>query len=142
MKKPTNLLLIIALIGGLSFGSLASNIKDIQEVTEKTFEGVVLQSNHVPVVIYIYAMWCGPCKAFDPIVAELSGNYAGKILFAKGDIDNNINLLKEKIVAVPTLLLFSNGNLVDSIIGCFPKDELEKKILLVFERNPITKGKK
>ena len=80
-------------------------------------------------VVDCWADWCAPCKMIAPIVEELSGEYAGKIVFGKLDTDHNPNTSnKYKIRSIPDLLVFKNGELVDQIVGAMPKAQLEEKI--------------
>ena len=97
------------------------------EMTDATFKEMIL--NHPLVVVDCWAPWCGPCRMVAPIIEELSRDYAGRILFGKLNVDENREVsLKYNIMSIPTLLVFKNGKLVDTIIGAMPRQTLEQKI--------------
>lgn len=80
-------------------------------------------------VVDCWAVWCGPCKMVAPTIEALAKEKAGEIVFGKLDIDNNMQTgMKYKISAVPTMLVFKNGEHVGSILGALPKQQLEGKI--------------
>ncbi len=99
----------------------------IQAVTgEDNFQNIVLQSKS-PVMVDFWAQWCGPCLATAPILEELAKEYAGKIDFAKVDVDANGPLAaKYGIASIPTMLVFKGGQPVQQIMGYRPKKELQK----------------
>lgn len=102
--------------------------KNVHEFTDSNFEKEVLQSD-IPVLIDFWAVWCAPCRLIAPIIDELSEEYAGKVKFGKLDVDNNQQTaIKYSIRSIPTLLFFKNGEVVDTIIGAVPKEELKKKL--------------
>lgn len=81
------------------------------------------------VVIDCWAPWCGPCRMVEPIIEELAKELQGKIVFGKLNIDENPGTsTKHQIMSIPTLLVFKNGNLVDRLVGAYPKEELKKKL--------------
>jgi len=85
--------------------------------------------SHPVVVVDCWAPWCGPCRILSPIVEELARDYAGKILFAKLNVDENQETAVEYgIMSIPTLLIFRNSKLVDRIVGAMPRNMLEPKI--------------
>jgi thioredoxin 1 len=97
------------------------------EMTDATFKEMIL--NHPLVVVDCWARWCGPCRLVAPIIEELSRDYVGKILFGKLDVDENREFSTQyNIISIPTLLVFKNGRLVDTIIGAMPRQTLEQKI--------------
>lgn len=97
------------------------------EVTDATFEETV--QNHPLVVVDCWATWCGPCQMVAPVIKELARDYAGKILFGKLNVDENREVsMQYDIMSIPTLLVFKNGKLVDTIIGAMPRQMLEPKI--------------
>jgi len=98
------------------------------ELTDTTFTNVI-QSNPL-VVVDCWAPWCGPCFMIAPILEELAGDYAGKIVFGKLNVDENRSVaLQHQIMSIPTLLVFKGGKLVDRIIGAMPKHMLEPRIV-------------
>jgi thioredoxin 1 len=98
------------------------------EVEDGSFESDVLKSD-MPVLVDFWAPWCGPCKAIGPVVEELAKSFGDKIRFMKCNVDNNpITPGKYGIKAIPTLILFKNGDVVDQITGMVAKSKLEDVI--------------
>jgi thioredoxin 1 len=98
------------------------------EVTDKTFDKVVLQAS-VPTIVDFWAVWCGPCKMIAPILEEISDEYEGKLQVVKLDVDhNNQTAMSYGVMSIPTLLLFNEGEAVERIIGFQPKEKLLSKI--------------
>ncbi len=100
----------------------------ILEIEDGSFEAEVLKSEK-PVLVDFWAPWCGPCKAIAPVVEDLAKHYAGKIKFAKCNVDNNpVTPGKYGIKAIPTLIFFKNGNVVNQITGMVAKAKLEEAL--------------
>jgi thioredoxin 1 len=98
------------------------------EVTDATFESEVLKSD-VPVLVDFWATWCGPCKMIAPVLSELAEEYDGRLKVAKVDVDsNNAIAMQFRIMSIPSLLFFKNGEKVDQIIGAMPKQSFVEKI--------------
>jgi len=80
-------------------------------------------------VIDCWAPWCGPCRMVGPIIDELAKEMQGQVVFGKLNVDENQQTsMKYQIMAIPTLLVFRNGELTDKLVGAHPKEELKKKI--------------
>ncbi|MCF7913466.1 MAG: thioredoxin [Candidatus Cloacimonetes bacterium] len=98
------------------------------EVNADTFEQEVLKSD-IPVVIDLWAPWCGPCKALTPTLESVAANYQGKVKFVKINIDDNPSLASQyHIMSIPTLLFFKNGNVESQIVGLVDSSKIESKI--------------
>ncbi len=95
-----------------------------KNIDEQEFENEVIKQNGV-VVVDFWATWCGPCKMIAPIIEELSSEMQ-EVKFVKVDVDKSPQISNEfKIASIPTLKLFKNGEVVDTIVGFRPKSELE-----------------
>lgn len=98
------------------------------EVTTQSFEKDVLKSA-TPVLVDFWAEWCSPCRMLDPIVNQLAGEYAGKLLVATLDADASPDVVMNYgVMGLPTLILFKNGEPVARITGYQPKDRIVKQI--------------
>lgn len=98
------------------------------EITDENFEQEVLKSN-LPVLVDFWAVWCGPCKMIAPIVEQLAAEYNGKLKVGKLDVDNNQqSAIKYGVRSIPTLLIFKDGKVVETIIGAVPKPMIVNKI--------------
>ncbi|HEY7750653.1 MAG TPA: thioredoxin [Ignavibacteriaceae bacterium] len=101
------------------------------EITDENFETEVVNSDK-PVLIDFWAVWCGPCKAIAPIVEELAAEYDGVIKVGKLNVDDNQQTsIKFGVRSIPTLLIFKNGKLTDTIIGAVPKTNIVNKLKAV-----------
>ncbi len=96
--------------------------------SDDNFENEVLKSDK-PVLIDFWATWCGPCRTIAPIVEEIASEYNGKIKVGKLDVDNNQQTaIKYGVRSIPTLLVFKNGEVKETIIGAVPKGQIVQKL--------------
>ena len=101
----------------------------IKETTDSKFDEEVIKADQL-VVVDFWASWCGPCKMLSPVMEELSKELLGKADFAKVNVDENPVLSqKYKIASIPTVLLFKNGETVDTLVGFRPKQDIKNTIL-------------
>ena len=100
----------------------------VAEFSDTNFEQEVMQSP-TPVLVDLWAAWCGPCRLIAPVVEELAGTYAGKIKMGKVNVDDYPQLAAQyRVMNIPTLLLFKGGQEVDRIVGVVPKQELSRHL--------------
>ena len=96
--------------------------------TSENFEEEVLKSD-VPVLVDMFATWCGPCQMMAPVVAQLAEEYKGSVKVGKLDIDQNVDIVAQyKIMSVPTFLVIKDGEVVKKLIGAVSKEELVEAI--------------
>ncbi len=101
---------------------------NVQTFTDNNFEADVLKSG-APVLVDFWAEWCGPCKRLAPTVDALASEYAGKVTVGKLNVDENPNVsFKYQVRGIPTLLLFKDGQVVESVVGLAQKEDLKKVI--------------
>lgn len=101
------------------------------ELNERNFATEVLEAKQ-PVLVDFYATWCGPCRMLAPVVEQLAGEFAGRVKFAKVDVDEAPELaMRYQITGVPTLLLFQNGRVVDEVVGLAPLGALRARLRAV-----------
>ena len=99
------------------------------DVTDTTFEAEVLRSEGV-MVVDLWAEWCMPCKRLAPILDQIAADQAGRVKIAKLDVDTNPMVpMQYEISGIPTLLVFKDGQLADTIVGFLPKDRLLDRLL-------------
>ena len=96
--------------------------------TSANFDTDVLGSD-IPVVVDFFATWCGPCRMMAPAIAELAGEYAGKVKIGKLDVDENSDIaVRYGVMSVPTIILFKDGEIFSKSGGLQDKEVLENAI--------------
>jgi len=98
------------------------------DVSDQTFENEVIKSA-LPVLLDLWAPWCGPCRMVAPVIESLAGKYNGKIKFCRLNVDENPQTaVKYRIMSIPTLMFFKDGQVADTVIGAVPERVLQPKI--------------
>ena len=101
------------------------NDKPLQ-ISDDQFEETVLNSE-LPVLVDFWAPWCGPCRMVAPVLDEIAGDWAGKIVVAKVNTDQNQHsALRLGVQGIPTMVLFQGGQEIDRVVGALPKASLRQ----------------
>lgn len=101
---------------------------DVTQVSDDSFETEVLNSD-LPVLLDLWAPWCGPCKAISPTVEALAGEYDGKLKVVKMNVDDNPKTpANYNVRGIPNLILFKGGQVQEQIIGAVPKAKLVEAV--------------
>ena len=107
-------------VGGMS--------KMVIDVSDQTFDSDVIKSD-LPVLVDLWAPWCGPCRMLAPVVESLAGKYDGKVKFCRLNVDDNPQTAaKYNVMSIPTVMLFKGGKVVDTVVGAVPEDTLAPKL--------------
>ncbi len=100
----------------------------VLELSDTNFDQHVIRSQ-VPVLVDLWAAWCGPCRILAPVIEELAGKYQGRLIVGKLNVDDYPQLAGQyRIMNIPTLLFFKDGQEVDRIVGVVPKEELARRV--------------
>ena len=100
----------------------------VLEINDQSFEDEVLKSAQ-PVLLDLWAPWCGPCRMVGPVIDKLAEQYTGKFKFCKMNVDNNQKTASMyNVMSIPTLIFFKDGKAVDTVIGAQSESALKSKI--------------
>ena len=100
----------------------------VTEFSDTTLEQAVT-TGKTPILVDMWAAWCGPCRMIAPIVEELAQTYQGKVTMGKLNVDDYPQVAAQhRVMNIPTLLLFKGGQEADRIVGVVPKQELARRI--------------
>ena len=98
------------------------------DINDKTFDSEVL-SFPGPVLVDAWAPWCGPCRIVGPVLEQLAKEYAGRIKIAKLNVDENPQISSRySIRSIPTMMIFDNGEKVNTLVGALPKEEIKRHL--------------
>ncbi|MEE8204769.1 MAG: thioredoxin [Dehalococcoidales bacterium] len=98
------------------------------EISDQSFEEAVIKSNK-PALVDFWAPWCGPCRMVAPVIDKLSEKYQDKFKFCKLNVDENPKTAaKFNVMSIPTIMLFKDGKVADTVVGAVPEDTLKTKI--------------
>lgn len=98
------------------------------DITDATFESEVLTAD-IPVVVDVWAPWCGPCRKLGPVLDEIAEELKGKVKVVKLNADENVKTTKEySIIGLPSLLIFKDGQAVERLVGLMPKSSIISNI--------------
>ena len=100
----------------------------VKDVTDQNFEEEVIKST-LPVLVDLWAPWCGPCRMVAPVIDKLAEKYDGRFKFCRLNVDENPKTATGyRVMSIPTLMFFKDGKAVDTVIGAVPEQALQPKI--------------
>ena len=98
------------------------------DVTDQTFDAEVLKAS-TPVLIDMWAPWCGPCRMVEPILKKLSDKYQGKVKFCRMNVDENQKTPSQyRVMSIPNMLFIKAGKVIDTAVGAMPEAALQSKV--------------
>lgn len=119
---------VYAVSGIRGSASLNESTANVKRINEGQFDAEVTQSS-APVVMDVYATWCGPCKILSPMLDELAGALTNKVKFVKINLDEASGLAERlEVAVVPTLVFFKKGKIVDRVVGLPSGDTLKMRL--------------
>jgi len=102
--------------------------KNVVDITSDNFETEVMNSTQ-PVLVDFWAEWCGPCRMLGPVIDQIAEQYPEKVKVGKVNVDSQVNLAsKFRVMSIPTIMIFNNGEIVNKVVGARPKEEFENMI--------------
>jgi thioredoxin len=113
----------------LAQGTGSANGGQPRLVTDASFEREVLGAGSMPILVDCWAPWCGPCRMIAPVLDELAAEAKGRYLIAKLNVDENPQVSgRFGIRSIPTMLIFKNGELIDTLVGALPKQAIAARL--------------
>jgi thioredoxin 1 len=105
-------------------------VADVKTLTDANFDSEVADAA-LPMIVDFWAPWCGPCRMVGPVVEEIAGDHADKVVVGKVNVDENpATASKFGIMSIPTIILFKDGQAAKKVIGARPKADLEREFEL------------
>jgi thioredoxin 1 len=105
-------------------------VADVKTLTDADFDSALADAT-LPMIVDFWAPWCGPCRMVGPVVEEIAGDHADKVIVGKVNVDENpATASKFGIMSIPTIILFKDGQPAKKVIGARPKADLEREFEL------------